>query len=662
MTLIRSLLIANRGEIACRIARTARDLGIRTVAVHSDADADALHVAACDQAVALSGDAPADTYLRSDLIIAAAHKTGANAIHPGYGFLAENAAFAQAVIDAGLIWIGPPPAAIAAMGSKVEAKAAMRAAGVPVLPDSSVEGIEQIGVPLLIKASAGGGGRGMRIVRDAADLAESLEIATREAVSAFGDGTVFCERYVERSRHIEIQVMADTHGNTVALFERECSIQRRHQKIVEEAPSPAVTPELRARLCESAVTAARNVGYVGAGTVEFLMDPAGEFYFLEMNTRLQVEHPVTEMITGLDLVALQIRVAEGHRLPDEALYPKITGHSIEVRLTAEDPAQNYMPMTGTFHRFEFPDTLGIRVDTGIASGSVISPHYDSMVAKVIAHGTDRLDATRRLHRALTEAKVHGPTTNLDQLRNIVNDPRFHSGDLHTGFLEDDPCITVTATTDLEFVAVALTMQAQHRSAATTWGFAPSGWRNNASVPHAVKLHDGDRDIEVRYLLGRSPMVEVLETDPHGTVESRPVSISRWEADTHGATLTVDGVTHRFDVDLVDDLHRSSAYVHAEHGSKRLSVLPRFPAVDLAGMAGSLTAPMPGAIRRVYVSVGEQVAAGTALVALEAMKMEHQVLAPADGVVAEVMIEVGDQVDTGQTLLRLDDATADQGTN
>jgi propionyl-CoA carboxylase alpha chain len=665
MTLIRSLLIANRGEIACRIARTARDLGIRTIAIHSDSDAGALHVAACDQAVALPGDAPADTYLRSDLIIAAARTSGADAIHPGYGFLAENSAFAQAVIDAGLIWIGPPPSAIAAMGSKVEAKAAMRAAGVPVLPDSSVEGIEQIGVPLLIKASAGGGGRGMRIVREASDLAESLEIATREAVSAFGDGTVFCERYVERSRHIEIQVMADHHGNTVALFERECSIQRRHQKIVEEAPSPAVTPELRARLCESAVTAARNVGYIGAGTVEFLMDPAGEFYFLEMNTRLQVEHPVTEMITGLDLVALQIRVAEGHPLPPEALNPKINGHSIEVRLTAEDPAQNYMPMTGTFHRFDITNTAGIRVDTGISSGSVISPHYDSMVAKVIAHGTDRPDAIRRLERALTTSKVHGPTTNLHQLRQILVDPRFMSGDIHTGFLEDDPCIAPMAATDLECVAVAVTMQAEHRSAASTWAFTPSGWRNNAAVAQSVKITDpeglnGERELEVRYLLGRSPHIEIIETDPNGVAQTRQVPISHMEADPHGVTLQVGGMGTRIDVDLIHEQHRSVAYVHGEQGSKRLFVMPRFPAVDLAGMAGSLTAPMPGAIRRVYVNIGDQVSAGTPLLALEAMKMEHQVLAPADGIVAEVMIQVGDQVDTGQTLLRLEDAEDDQG--
>jgi propionyl-CoA carboxylase alpha chain len=657
MPLIRSLLIANRGEIACRIARTARDLGIRTVAVHSDADADAIHVQACDQAVSLPGDAAADTYLRSDLIIAAAKRTGADAVHPGYGFLAENAAFAQAVIDAGLIWIGPPPSAIAAMGSKVEAKATMRAAGVPVLPDSSVEGIEQIGVPLLIKASAGGGGRGMRIVRSTDELNEALEIATREAVSAFGDGTVFCERYVEKSRHIEIQVMADQHGNTVALFERECSIQRRHQKIVEEAPSPAVTPELRTRLCEAAETAARNVGYVGAGTVEFLMDPAGEFYFLEMNTRLQVEHPVTEMITGLDLVALQIRVAEGHELPPEALHPIIQGHSIEVRLTAEDPRQNYMPMTGKFHRFEVPQVAGIRVDTGISSGSVISPHYDSMVAKVISHGVDRGDAIRRLHRALTEARVHGPTTNLDQLSQILIDPRFVSGHLHTGFLEEDPCLNETEVDDHMLLATALTLQATHRSAATTWSFAPSGWRNNAAVPHSVTLLVGDREVEVRYLLGRSPYYEISESEAQGTSTQRQVPVTGWEATEDGVVLEVDGVRQSYTVDLVLDGLATQAYVHGQSGSRRLQVQPRFPAADLAGVAGSLNAPMPGAIRQVYVAVGDHVTAGAPLLALEAMKMEHQVLAPADGIVAEVLIAVGDQVDTGATLLRLEDPTS-----
>ncbi len=652
MTFIRSLLIANRGEIACRIARTARDLGIRTISVHSEADADALHVRACDHAVALPGDTPAETYLRSDLIIAAAQRSGAEAIHPGYGFLAENAAFAQAVIDAGLIWIGPPPSAIAAMGSKVEAKAAMRAAGVPVLPDSSVEGIEAIGLPLLIKASAGGGGRGMRIVREQSELAESLEIATREAISAFGDGTVFCERYVERSRHIEIQVIADQHGNTVALFERECSIQRRHQKIVEEAPSPAVSPELRRRLCEAAETAARNVGYLGAGTVEFLMDPAGEFYFLEMNTRLQVEHPVTEMITGLDLVELQIRVAEGHPLPPAALHPQINGHSIEVRLTAEDPAQGYMPMTGSIHRFEIPTTAGLRVDTGVTSGSVISPHYDSMVAKVISHGTDRLDAIRRLHRALTEARVHGPITNLDQLRQILVDPRFVSGDIHTGFLDDDPCITPGEVDDTMLVATALTVQATNRAAARTLAFVSSGWRNNPAVDHSVHIRATDRDVEMRYALGREPRFEICEDDA-----IRSIHISAWAADTSGASVTVDGISQRYQIDLLTDLAGTQAFVHGPNGSRRLFIQPRFPVADLAGVAGSLTAPMPGAIRRVYVSVGEQVAAGSPLLALEAMKMEHQVLAPADGVVAEVMIEVGEQVDTGQTLLRLEELGA-----
>jgi propionyl-CoA carboxylase alpha chain len=652
MTLIRSLLIANRGEIACRIARTARDLGIRTIAIHSDADIDALHVRSCDEAVGLHGDTPAETYLRSDLIIAAARRTGAEAIHPGYGFLAENASFAQAVIDAGLIWIGPPPSAIAAMGSKVEAKATMRAAGVPVLPDSSVEGIEAIGLPLLIKASAGGGGRGMRIVREQAELAESLEIATREAVSAFGDGTVFCERYVERSRHIEIQVMADQHGNTVALFERECSIQRRHQKIVEEAPSPAVSPELRRRLCEAAETAARNVGYIGAGTVEFLMDPDGEFYFLEMNTRLQVEHPVTEMITGLDLVELQIRIAEGHPLPAAALTPQINGHSIEVRLTAEDPTQGYMPMTGTFHRFEIPTTAGLRVDTGISSGSAISPHYDSMVAKVISHGTDRLDAIRRLHRALTEARVHGPITNLDQLRQILLDPRFLSGDIHTGFLEDDACISPVEVDDVMLVATALTVQATNRAAARTWAFAPSGWRNNPAVAHSVQIRAAEREIEVRYMLGREPHFEL-----HEDGDIRMVPITAWTADEGGSTLTVDGVTQRYLIDLICESSGTQAFVHGPRGSQRIFIQPRFPAADLAGVAGSLTAPMPGAIRRVYVSVGEQVTAGSPLLALEAMKMEHQVLAPVDGVVAEVMIEVGEQVDTGQTLLRLEEPGA-----
>ncbi|HEU4423770.1 MAG TPA: biotin carboxylase N-terminal domain-containing protein, partial [Pilimelia sp.] len=408
--MIRRLLVANRGEIAGRVFATCREIGIETVAVYSDADTHAPHVAAADYAVRLPGSAPTATYLRGDLIIAAAKRTGADAIHPGYGFLAENADFAGAVADAGLTWVGPPAKAIALMGSKIEAKALLAEAGVPMLPTyPEPEAVTDF--PVLVKASAGGGGRGMRIVRDPESLAEAVASARREAASAFGDGTVFCERYVERARHVEVQVLADAHGNIVTFGERECSIQRRHQKIVEETPSPAVTPALRQRLSAAAVAVARSVGYVGAGTVEFLLAPSGEFYFLEMNTRLQVEHPVTECVFGIDLVHLQLQVAEGSPLP-LAGPPPSRGHAIEVRLCAEDPAAGWLPATGTLHRFRIPGVAGefrplaqsgLRLDSGVRDGSVVGVHYDSMLAKVVAWAPTRHEAARMLAGALLRA-------------------------------------------------------------------------------------------------------------------------------------------------------------------------------------------------------------------------------------------------------------------
>ena len=437
---IGTLLIANRGEIAARIIRTAHALGIATVAVYSDPDAEAPYVTMADQAVRLPGAAPADTYLRGDLIIAAAAATGAGAVHPGYGFLSENAAFARACADAGLIFVGPSPATIQAMGDKVAAKATMAAAGVPVLPSVTVDSdgehdaAAQVGFPLLVKAAFGGGGRGMRLVSDPAQLAGAVGAARREAAAAFGDGTVFLERYVPDPRHVEVQILGDAHGDVVHLFERECSIQRRYQKIVEESPSPAVDGELRAALTKAAVTAGRAAGYTGAGTVEFVLDRDGSFYFLEMNTRLQVEHPVTEEVTGLDLVELQLRVAEGEPLPPEVREAAITGHAIEVRLYAEDVPAGFLPVTGTLHRFAIPSGPGLRVDTGFRDGSVVSPHYDAMLAKVIAHGRTRADAARRLARALRDAQIHGLTTNRDLLVAILREPEFLAGATDTGYL------------------------------------------------------------------------------------------------------------------------------------------------------------------------------------------------------------------------------------
>ncbi|TDE48588.1 ATP-grasp domain-containing protein, partial [Nonomuraea mesophila] len=426
--MITRLLVANRGEIARRVFRTCRSLGISTVAVHSDPDAEAPHVAEADLAVRLPGAHPSETYLDAGLILAACRATGADAVHPGYGFLSENAEFAQAVLDAGLVWVGPPPEAIAAMGSKVAAKRLMAEAGVPVLP--SLDPAAPGDFPLLVKASAGGGGRGMRIVREPGELAREVESARREAAAAFGDGTVFVEPLLEAARHVEVQVVSDRHGTVWALGERECSVQRRHQKVIEECPSPGISAGLREHLFEAAVRAARAVGHVGAGTVEFLVKD-DRVAFLEMNTRLQVEHPVTELVHGVDLVRLQLEIAEGAALP--ASPPEPAGHAVEARLYAED--DDYLPQTGVLRRFEVPGD--VRVDAGVESGSVVSPYYDAMLAKVVAHGSSRGEAVRRLVTALRRAKLHGLTTNRDLLVRILTNPAFLAGDTHTGFLAPD---------------------------------------------------------------------------------------------------------------------------------------------------------------------------------------------------------------------------------
>src|SRR3954467_14796419 len=470
---ITKLLVANRGEIARRVFRTARAMGIATVAVHSDADADAPFVRDADEAVRLPGNTPAETYLQAELVVDAARRSGADAIHPGYGFLSENAEFARVVESAGLVWVGPPADAIETMGSKLGAKELMQKAGVPTLPwAEDPADADQVGYPLLVKASAGGGGRGMRIVRDPSELENAVEAARREAGSAFGDDTVFLERYLEAPRHIEIQVFADTHGNAVSLFERECSIQRRHQKIVEESPSPAVDEDLRRRMGDAAVAAARAVGYVGAGTVEFVLDDKKQFSFLEMNTRLQVEHPVTELVTGLDLVRLQLLVADGQPLPPAALAPSLRGHAIEVRLYAEDAEHGFLPVTGTLRQFDLG--CSVRVDSGFAAGDVISTFYDPMLAKVIAHAPSRSEAAGRLAAALTGARISGVTTNRDLLVRIMQDEEFLAGDTDTGYLErNDPVVLGAPLLDeagarVHAVAAAVAVQSENRRAAQVW--------------------------------------------------------------------------------------------------------------------------------------------------------------------------------------------------
>ncbi|MHA6796255.1 ATP-binding protein [Pseudonocardia bannensis] len=650
---IQRLLIANRGEIAARVMRTAHVLGISTVAVFSDPDADAPFVALADEAVRLPGAAPSETYLRGDLIIGAARATGADAIHPGYGFLSENAGFARACADAGLTFVGPPPEAIAAMGSKLEAKSLMEAAGVPVLPSVTVsddtdlaESGARVGFPLLVKAAFGGGGRGMRVVHGPGELADAVEGARREAASAFGDGTVFLERFVVDPRHVEVQIFGDSHGSVVHLFERECSIQRRYQKIVEEAPSPAVDDALRAELGAAAVAAGKAIGYVGAGTVEFVLTDSGEFYFLEVNTRLQVEHPVTELVTGLDLVELQLRVAEGDPLPPEVLDARIDGHAIEVRLYAEDVPAGFLPATGTLHRFAVPPGPGIRVDAGVVDGSVVGTHYDPMLAKVIAHGATRADAARRLARVLQQARVHGVTTNRDLLVGILREPEFLAGRTDTGYLtRHDPAGLGVPAGDVVATlatAAALAGQAANRAGAAVLATLPSGWRNVGGAPQRVRYTAGERTVEVAYRYNRDGVSVSVDGEPLAGV--RVLAASPTAVD-----MEIGGVRRAFSVHRAAD----TSYVDSPIGSAALVTVPRFADPSAAQHAGSLLAPMPGGVVRVLAAPGDAVTAGRPLIVLEAMKMEHTIAAPADGTVTQMHVAPGDQVDTGQVLAVVD---------
>jgi propionyl-CoA carboxylase alpha chain len=644
---MRSLLVANRGEIARRVFRTARLMGIGTVAVFSDADADAPFVRDADQAVRLPGTTSSETYLRGDLIIEAARRAGADAIHPGYGFLSENAGFAQQVLDAGLTWVGPPPAAIATMGSKLDAKRLMRDAGVPTLPWSEdVSGAAEVGYPLLVKASAGGGGRGMRIVRGPAELEPAVAAARREAEGAFGDATVFLERYLDAPRHVEVQVMADSHGQVVSLFERECSIQRRHQKIVEESPSPAVDAGLRARLGEAAVTAARAVEYVGAGTVEFVLTADGDYWFLEMNTRLQVEHPVTELVTGLDLVRLQLLAAQGLELPPEALAPVMTGHAIEVRLYAEDAEHGFLPAIGTLRDFSIPD--GVRLDSGVETGSVVSPYYDAMLAKVVSHAPTRDEAAARLGSALRRSRIHGVTTNRDLLVRILAEPEFLAGTIDTAYLERHdvaamarPLLDGSGRVD-HVVAAALALQSGHRRDAGVLARLPSGWRNNSSQHQQVRLADRAGTLTVAYGFGRGGRLTV-------SVDGDPVDVELHGVEADTVDLSTGGVRRRYRVGVALGVIDVSSSL----GSSSYDVLPRLPDPAAEISVGSLVAPMPGAVLRVLVEVGDAVVAEQPLVVLEAMKMEHTVASPGTGSVTELHVAAGQQVDAGMVLAVVD---------
>ncbi|WP_405638356.1 ATP-grasp domain-containing protein [Streptomyces sp. NBC_00056] len=611
--MITSVLVANRGEIACRVFRTCAELGIRTVAVYSDADEDALHARVADAAVRLPGASPAETYLRGDLIVKAALAAGADAVHPGYGFLSENADFARAVADAGLTWIGPPPEAIEAMASKTRAKELM---GVEPLKTGDITAGD---LPVLVKAAAGGGGRGMRVVRELSDLDEQLAAAGAEALSAFGDGEVFVEPYIEGGRHVEVQVMADAYGTVWALGTRDCSLQRRHQKVIEEAPAPGLTPELEASLREMAVRAARATDYRGAGTVEFLVAD-GTAHFLEMNTRLQVEHPVTEAVFGVDLVALQLRVAEGEPLDEEP--PVARGHSVEARLYAEDPAAGWAPQTGTLHRLSVPEA--VRLDTGFTDGDPIGVHYDAMLAKVVAHAPTRAEALRKLAGALERAVVHGPVTNRELLVRSLRHDEFIAGGADTGFY-DRHLAALTAPSPDPYAPLAAALADAHGR--SRFG----GWRNVASQPQ-VKHYRTEPDgveHEVRYRHTR----DGLAADGVRVVRATPALV----------VLEVDGVVRKFDIAA----HGEHVYVNGV----ALTALPRLPEPVARQEPGSLLAPMPGTVVRLAEGLAEgvTVAAGQPLIWLEAMKMEHRVTAPASGTLTALHAAPGRQVEVGALL-------------
>ncbi len=656
--MIQKVLIANRGEIARRVIATCREMGISTVAVFSDPDADAPFVAEANEAVALGGATAAESYLRSDAILDAARATGADAIHPGYGFLSENAAFARACADAGLTFIGPTPKTIEVMGSKLESKRRMVDAGVPTLPsveidpsddDAVLAAGEAIGYPVLVKASAGGGGKGMRIVRDAGDLVAAAQGAAREAAASFGDPTIFLEKYLDAPRHVEIQIFGDSHGTVISLFERECSIQRRHQKIIEESPSPALDTDLRAEMSEAAIAAGKAVDYLGAGTVEFLLDDEGSFYFLETNTRLQVEHPVTEMVTGLDLVRLQVIVAEGEPLPVDATEAMLHGHAIEARLYAEDPTNDFLPVTGTVHSFWVSDD--VRVDSAVESGSEVSVYYDPMIAKVIAWAPTRREAARLLASALAGAEIHGLTTNRELLVRILREEEFLAGRTDTHYLHrHDPAemgeslISASALRH-HALAAALHGQAVRRRSAPHLGGVPSGWRNTPSQMQLTMFRVGDEELEVGYLFGRDGLRAEVDGSPIDDV----VLVAE---DREGVTLRIDRVQARYSIARVGD----TWFVDGPDGASTLVEVPRFPGQEVEEHKGSLLAPMPGKVIEVHVAEGATVEKGDTLVVVEAMKMEHSVKSPTTGTVTEVRITQGQQVDGDEVMIVVDDGS------
>jgi len=659
------ILIANRGEIALRIMRTCRAMGIGTAAIFADPDRHAPFLRAADEAVCIGPPVTGGSFLAIEKIVDAARDVRADAVHPGYGFLAENADFAQACADAGLTFIGPTPDAIRRMGSKIEAKKIMAAAGVPIIPGFGAAGLSDhdiaarasdIGYPILIKASAGGGGKGMRSVHEPSKLATALEGARRESKHAFGDDTLLIERYFGSARHIEIQILGDAHGNLIHCFERECSIQRRYQKIIEEAPSPAIDDQLRARMGAAAVAAGRAIGYQNAGTVEFVVDTDGKFYFLEVNTRLQVEHPVTEEITGLDLVRLQILVAQGEPLPFRQEDLAIGGHAIECRIYAEDPHNDFLPSTGTLLCWQESPGTGIRYESGVETGSEVTIHYDPMLAKVIAHAATRVEAAQRLARALSEMRVHGVRTNVPLLVRVLRHPAFLAGTLDTHFIATHIVLDGQRTPEQEHadrvhaVATALWQQAQRRAAAPVLRGLPSGWRNNPTQMQQVAYVGGDATMHLGYRVHSHGRVTVAVD---GT--SHEATVLSCDAEHIG--ITFDGVHRSYQIITHDGVH----YVHSTLGTSELHEVPRFPPPAEKEVQGGCRAPMPGKILAVRVDPGQVVHKGETLVILEAMKMEHEVVAPHDGTVREVTVQVGQQVEAGAVLVVLDQANGKLGT-